>query len=92
MNIRQHLASSTAIELTRQQADILSGPGVYLYMQGDTALYVGSSKQLGWRALKRCRLIEPARKACETILFLPCLSLASGSNAAIYRKCIATTT
>src|ERR1700679_2186523 len=77
MNIRQHLASQTAIELTRQQADILAGPGVYLYLRGDTALYVGSSKQLGWRALKKYRLSEPAREQCETILFLPCLSLAS---------------
>ena len=77
MNIRHHLASQTAIELTRQQADILAGPGVYLYLRGDTALYVGSSKQLGWRSFKRCRKAETARQTCDTILMLPCLSHAS---------------
>jgi excinuclease UvrABC nuclease subunit len=77
MNIRQHLSSQTAIELKRQQADELTGPGVYIYLQGDTALYVGSSKQLGWRSFKRCRKAEAARATCTSILLIPCLSHAS---------------
>lgn len=64
-----------AIEIDAKGLEILWGPGVYMYLAGDLALYVGSAAKLGERALgKGHHRAKEFSRATSVILF-PCASI-----------------
>ena len=61
-----------AIEFKTDALDILRGPGVYVYCEGDLALYVGASKRVSGRVLARNHHIGKGLEAATSLLIFPC--------------------
>jgi hypothetical protein len=75
-DIRSYVNGNTCIELGSHEAKQLLGPGVYIYVAHDgSSLYVGSTKMLLWRALRKDHETAHAREQSKSVIFIPCKSI-----------------
>lgn len=71
---KELIAGRSALELTREHWDTLTTSGVYIYLNGDIALYVGSTRNALKRVLAYNHQAYDLRKRATSILFIPCKS------------------
>jgi len=61
-----------AIEFKLDALETLRGPGVYMYVEGDKALYVGASKHVIGRVFARNHHVKQALSSATSMLIFPC--------------------
>jgi hypothetical protein len=61
-----------AIEIGQEGLDILRRPGVYMYVQDDKAIYVGSARKLGERAIGKGHHKATDITKAQSLIMFPC--------------------
>lgn len=72
MNAKKFLSHSSAIEFNAESLAILRGPGVYMYVREDKAIYIGASRSAIGRCLARNHHKKQHLLAGTSLLIFPC--------------------
>lgn len=72
MDLKQFLSQSTAIEFKPADLAILRGPGVYMYVLEDKAVYVGGSRSAVGRSLARNHHRKSELLLGTSLIIFPC--------------------
>ena len=70
--MREWIKFDKAIDFNLEATAALRGPGVYAYLNGDKAVYVGSSKKVIGRALGRNHHLLKELASATSLLVFPC--------------------
>jgi glyoxylate carboligase len=72
--------TAKAIEFKIDALATLRGPGVYMYCEGDNALYIGASRKVLGRILGRNHHIKSGLESATSLLIFPCASWADAKK------------
>lgn len=70
---KEHL-SAQPVEVGTPQLKVLRSPGVYVYLIGDIAAYVGKSKNVGERCFGKGHHKSELFEKCTSVIIFPCKS------------------
>lgn len=76
---KEHL-SEQPVEVSTTQLDVLRSPGVYVYLAGDKAAYIGKSKNVGERCFGKGHHKSELFKDCTSVIIFPCKSEANADT------------
>ena len=78
--MKHWMSTDNALEFDLKATETLRGPGVYAYLTGDTAIYVGCSKKVVGRALARNHHLLKELAEATSLMIFPCKDLPSAKE------------